>query len=44
MFQIGLKKLLQNLITKVKNTVLWTYAISDLKNEELSEGFTKKSC
>ena len=35
MFQIGLKKLLQDLITKVKDTILWIYVISDLKNEEL---------
>ena len=31
MFQIGLKKFV---IKKVKNTVLWTYAISDLNREE----------
>ena len=43
MFQIGLKKLLQDLITKVKDTVLWIYVISDLKNEELQDGFLKKN-
>ena len=43
MFQIGLKKLLQDLITKVKDTVLWIYVISDLKKEELQDGFLKKN-
>ena len=43
MFQIGLKKLLQDLITKVKDTVLWRYVISDLKKEELQDGFLKKN-
>ena len=28
-------------ITKVKNTVPWTYVISDLKSEDV---FTKKNC
>ena len=36
MFQIGLNKfLLITKITKVKNTVPWTYVISDLKGEEI---------
>ena len=42
MFQIGLKKLLQNLITKVKNTVLWTYVISDLKMKNCRKVLQKK--
>ena len=33
MFQTGLRKLLW--LKKVKNTVLWTYVISDLKDEEI---------
>ena len=32
-FQIGLKKFF--LIIKVKNTVLWTYFISDINNKEI---------
>ena len=31
-------------IKKVKNTVPWTYAISDLNGEKLKEVFTKKNC
>ena len=31
-------------IKKVKNTVPWTYVISDLKGEKLLERFTKKNC
>ena len=31
MFQIGLKKVF--VIKKVKNTVLWTFVISDFKSE-----------
>ena len=41
MFQIGLKKIFW-LKTKVKNTVLWTYVISDLKSEEIARNFYKK--
>ena len=40
MFQIGLKKIFW-LKTKVKNTVLWTYVISDLKSEEIARNFYK---
>ena len=32
------------MITKVKNTVPWTYVISDLKSEEIAKCFTKKNC
>ena len=32
------------LIKKVKNTVPWTYVISDLKGQELLEHFTKNNC
>ena len=33
------------LITKVKNTVLWTYVISDLRGEEIvGTLFLKKNC
>ena len=31
-------------INKVKNTVLWTYAISDLNSEEITKVFMKKNC
>ena len=31
-------------IKKVKNTVLWTYVISDLKDEEIVKTFSKKNC
>ena len=37
MFQIGLKKFLW--LKKVKNTVPWTYVISDLKGEEIAGTF-----
>ena len=40
MFQIGLKKFL--VIKKVKNTVPWTYVISDLKGKETGGTFYKK--
>ena len=30
------------MIKKVKNTVLWTYAISDLKDEEIAQTFYEK--
>ena len=40
MFQIGLKKFLR--LKKVKNTVPWTYVISDLKGEEIVRTFNKK--
>ena len=30
------------MIKKVKNTVLWTYVISDLKGEEIVDTFYKK--
>ena len=39
MFQIGLKKFV---IKKVKNTVLWTYAISDLNREETVATFYER--
>ena len=39
MFQIGLKIFA---IKKVKNTVPWTYVISDLKGEEIVGTFYKK--
>ena len=31
-------------ITKVKNNVLWTYVVSNLKGEETVGTFTKKNC
>ena len=31
-------------INKIKNTVPWTYAISDLNSEEILEVFMKKNC
>ena len=40
MFQIGLKKFF--VITKVKNTVPWTYVFNDLKDEEFVGVFYKK--
>ena len=40
MFQIGLKNFLW--IKKVKNTVLWTYVVSDLNREEIVGIFYKK--
>ena len=40
MFQIGLKNFF--VITEVKNTVPWTYAISDLKAEEIVGMFCEK--
>ena len=39
MFQIGLKSFA---IKKVKNTVPWTYVVSDLKGEEIVGTFYKK--
>ena len=30
------------IINKIKNTVLWTYAISDLNGEEITGGFYEK--
>ena len=30
------------IITKFKNTVYWTYAISDLNDEEITESFYEK--
>ena len=39
MFQIGLKKFV---IKKVKNSVLWTYAISDLNREEAVATFYER--
>ena len=41
MFQIGLKKFL---IKKVKNTVSWSFVISDRKGGEILEPFMKKNC
>ena len=32
------------MIIKVKNTVLWTFVISDLNSEEVVGRFPKKSC
>ena len=40
MFQIGLKNFF--VITEVKNTVPWTYAISDLKAKEIVGMFCEK--
>ena len=40
MFQIGFEKVF--VITKVKNTVPWTYVFSDLKDEEFVGVFYKK--
>ena len=40
MFQIGLKNFLW--IQKVKNTVPWTYVVSDLNREEIVGIFYKK--
>ena len=40
LFQISLKKFLR--LKKVKNTVPWTYVISDLKGEEIVRTFNKK--
>ena len=40
LFQIGLKKFL--LLQKLKNTVPWTYVISDLKCEETVGTFFEK--
>ena len=40
MFQIGLKNFLW--IKKVKNTVPWTYVVSDLNREEIVGIFYKK--
>ena len=40
MFQIGLKKFLW--LKKVKNTVSWTYIISNLKGEEIVGTFYEK--
>ena len=31
-------------INKIKNTVPWTYAISDLNGEEITGSFMKKNC
>ena len=31
-------------ITKFKNTVPWTYVISNLRGKEIAEMFTKKNC
>ena len=31
-------------ITKVKNTVPWIYAINDLNGEEIVGNFTKRNC
>ena len=38
--EIGLKKFF--MIKKVKNTVLWTYVISDLNREEIVGAFYEK--
>ena len=40
MLQIGLKRF--SLLKKVKSTVLWTYFVSDLKDEEFVGMFYKK--
>ena len=32
------------MITKVKNTVSWTYVISDLNDEEIVGMFYEKNC
>ena len=40
MFQVGLKNFF--VIKNVKNTVPWTYVISDLKGEEIIRTFYEK--
>ena len=40
MFQVGLKNFF--VIKNVKNTVPWTYVISDLKGEEIVRTFYEK--
>ena len=40
MFQVGLKNFF--VIENVKNTVPWTYVISDLKGEEIIRTFYEK--
>ena len=40
MFQVGLNNFF--VIKKVKNTVPWTYVISDLKSEEIVRTFYEK--
>ena len=40
MFQIDLKKFLR--LKKLKNTVPWTYGISDFKGEEIAVMFYEK--
>ena len=32
------------IISKIKNTVPWTYVVSELSGEEITEVFTKKNC
>ena len=32
------------IIKKIKNTVPWTYVVSDLNGEEIAEVFMKKNC
>ena len=34
----------EKFLLKIKNTVLWTYGLSDLKGKEILEIFTKKNC
>ena len=31
-------------VSKIKNTVPWTYVVSDLNGEEIMEVFLKKNC
>ena len=31
-------------VSKIKNTVPWTYAVSDLNGEEITGSFMKKNC
>ena len=40
MLQIDQKKFL--VVSKIRNTVPWTYAVSDLNGEEITENFYEK--
>ena len=31
-------------VSKIKNTIPWTYVVSDLNGEEITEAFMKKNC
>ena len=32
------------IVSKIKNTILWTYVINDLNGEEIKGSFMKKNC